>query len=82
MLTPHLEHVRKLIGARHLAIGSDFDGAIEPVRGLENVSRLPEVTALLQRLKWSEDEIRGVLGENMLRVLAAHAVPGDVGPRG
>jgi len=72
MLAPHLEHVRKLIGARHLAIGSDFDGAIEPVRGLENVSRLPEVTALLQRLKWSEDEIRGVLGENMLRVLAAH----------
>jgi len=72
MLAPHLEHVRALIGARHLAIGSDFDGAIEPVRGLENVSRLPAVTELLQRLKWREGEIRGVLGENMLRVLEAH----------
>jgi membrane dipeptidase len=72
MLTPHLEHARRLVGARHLALGSDFDGAIEPVRGLENVSRLPAVTALLQSLKWSEDEIRGVLGENLLRVLDAH----------
>jgi membrane dipeptidase len=72
MLAPHVEHVRRLVGARHLAIGSDFDGAIEPVRGLENVSKLPAVTALLQGLGWSDDEIRGVLGENMLRVLAAH----------
>jgi membrane dipeptidase len=72
MLAPHLEHVRQLVGARHLAIGSDFDGAIEPVRGLENVARLPALTELLQRLKWSEDEIRGVLGGNMLRVLDAH----------
>lgn len=71
MLAPHLEHVRRLVGARHLAIGSDFDGAIEPVRGLENVAQLPAVTALLQRLAWSEDEIRGVLGENVLRLLDA-----------
>jgi membrane dipeptidase len=69
MLAPHFEHVRKLVGARHLALGSDFDGAIEPVRGLENVSRLPAVTSLLQEMNWSEDEIRGVLGENVLRVL-------------
>jgi membrane dipeptidase len=72
MLAPHFEHVRKLIGTRHLAIGSDFDGAIEPVRGLENVSRLPKMTALLQRMRWSEEEIRQVLGGNVLRVLEAH----------
>jgi len=72
MLAPHFEHVRRLVGARHLALGSDFDGAIEPVRGLDNVSKLPAVTELLQRLRWSEDEIRGVLGENVLRVLDAH----------
>jgi membrane dipeptidase len=72
MLAPHFEQVRRLVGARHLALGSDFDGAIEPVKGLENVSKLPAVTELLQRLRWSEDEIRGVLGENVLRVLEAH----------
>ena len=69
MLAPHFEHVRRLVGARHLALGSDYDGAVDPVRGLESVDRLPEVTRLLQRLAWKEDEIRGVLGENVLRVL-------------
>jgi membrane dipeptidase len=77
MLAPHFEHVRKLVGARHLALGSDFDGAIEPVRGLENVSQLPAVTGLLEGLRWSEDEIRGVLGENVLRVLEAHGSTND-----
>jgi len=72
MLAPHFEQVRRLVGARHLALGSDFDGAVEPMRGLENVSRLPAVTKLLQDLGWSESEIRGVLGENLLRVLDAH----------
>lgn len=72
MLAPHFEHVRGLVGARHLALGSDFDGAIEPVRGLENVSRLPAITTLLQGLRWSEEEIRGVLGENILRILDRH----------
>jgi membrane dipeptidase len=76
MLAPHFQHVRKLVGARHLALGSDFDGAIEPVRGLENVSKLPAVTSLLEDMNWSEDEIRGVLGENVLRVLDRHTVLG------
>lgn len=71
MLAPHFEHVRRLVGARHLALGSDYDGAVEPVRGLENVSDLPKVTALLQKMGWREEEIRGVLGENALRVLDA-----------
>jgi membrane dipeptidase len=75
MLAPHFEHVRRLVGARHLAIGSDFDGAVDPVRGLESVEDLPKVTRLLQDLGWSEDEIRGVLGENLLRVL--DATPGS-----
>lgn len=74
MLAPHFEHVRKLVGARHLAIGSDYDGAVDPVRGLESVDRLPRVTQLLQDLGWPEPEIRGVLGENMLRVLDANPV--------
>jgi membrane dipeptidase len=74
MLAPHLERVRNLVGARHLAIGSDFDGAIEPVRGLENVAKLPALTSFLVRMGWSESEIRGILGENMLRVLRANEV--------
>ena len=69
MLAPHFEHVRKLVGAKHLALGSDYDGAVEPVRGLEEVSHLRKVTDLLIELGWEESEIRGVLGENVLRVM-------------
>jgi membrane dipeptidase len=71
MLAPHFQHVRKLVGARHLALGSDYDGAVQPLRGLESVDGLPKVTQLLIDLGWSESEIRGVLGENILRVLGA-----------
>jgi len=69
MLASHFEHVRKLVGAKHLALGSDYDGAVEPVRGLEEVSNLRKVTDLLIELGWKESEIRGVLGENVLRVM-------------
>ncbi|HSA58861.1 MAG TPA: dipeptidase [bacterium] len=71
-LLPHFEHVRSLVGSRHLALGSDFDGAVVPVRGLEDASHLPAITQMLLEAAWREDEIRGVLGENALRVLAAN----------
>lgn len=72
MLAPHFERVRRLVGARHLALGSDFDGAVEPPPGLDDASRFPEVTRLLVSLGWSDDEVRGVLGGNVLRVLDAN----------
>jgi membrane dipeptidase len=71
-LLPHFEHVRRLVGPRHLALGSDFDGAVVPVRGLEDASHLPAITQMLLEAGWPEDEIRGVLGQNALRVLAAN----------
>lgn len=71
-LAPHFEHVRKVVGARHLALGSDFDGSVAPVRGLEGVDRIGKITRLLASLAWKEEEILGVLGENVLRVLEAN----------
>jgi membrane dipeptidase len=59
------------VGARHLALGSDFDGAVEPVRGLESVTGLVRITRLLCELGWRDEEIVGVLGGNVLRVLRA-----------
>lgn len=65
----HLEYVRRLVGARYLALGSDFDGAVVPVCGLEDVSCLPRITQTLLDRGWTEEEIRGILGENVLRVM-------------
>jgi membrane dipeptidase len=64
----HIDHAVKIAGADHVGLGSDFDGAVMPI-GMQDVSRLPEVTdALLQR-GYSEDDIRKILGENTLRLM-------------
>jgi len=50
------------------AIGSDFDGYVDPAI---DASGLPALTELLLRRGFSEERTRKVLGENVLRVLAA-----------
>jgi len=68
----HIEHIARVAGLDHVGLGSDFDGInLTPV-GLEDVSRYPAVTAELLMRGWHEPEIRKVLGENALRVLAAN----------
>jgi len=49
--------------------GTDFDGVEDVPDGLEDVSKLPKVTEELLRRGHSEEEVRGVLGENFLRYL-------------
>jgi membrane dipeptidase len=65
----HFDHVVSLAGIDHVGIGSDYEGVGDslPV-GLKNVSAYPNlIEGLLQR-GYSEDEIRKILGENLLRV--------------
>ncbi len=67
----HIEHVRDVAGIDHVGIGSDFDGTGNNLpAGLEDVSRFPQLLAELSRRGWSEDDLRKVAGENVLRVLA------------
>jgi len=63
----HIEHVMKVGGPQSVGLGSDFDGIDDPPKGLEDVSKLPELTEELLRRGHSEEEVRGVLGENFLR---------------
>lgn len=65
----HIDHVVKLAGADHVGLGSDFDGAIMP-EGMEDVSHLPKLTEGLLRRGYKESDIRKILGENTLRVMA------------
>lgn len=65
----HLEHLRAVMGPAHLAVGGDFDGTATTPDGLEDVSCYP---ALFQRLEaegWSEAELDGLAGGNLLRVM-------------
>ncbi len=64
----HIDHVVRLAGPDHVGLGSDFDGANMP-DGLEDCSKLPKITEALLRKGYSEDDIRKILGGNLLRVM-------------
>ena len=63
----HVEHVMRVGGPQAAGLGSDFDGIEDPPIGLEDVSKLPKLTEELLRRGHSDEEVRGVLGENFLR---------------
>ncbi|HMH26509.1 MAG TPA: dipeptidase [Gemmatimonadaceae bacterium] len=65
-----IEYVRKVAGADHVGIGSDFDGITEVVQGLEDVSTFPALFAELARRGWSDSDLRKLAGENLLRVFS------------
>src|SRR5438270_2144824 len=74
----HIDHVVKLVGPDHVGLGSDFDGADMP-DGLEDCSKLPKITEALLRKGYSEEDIRKILGGNILRVLEqAEHVSGEI----
>lgn len=67
-IVDHIDHAVKLVGAAHVGLGSDFDGAQMP-EGMEDVSQLPKITEALMRKGYPSSEIKMILGENLLRVL-------------
>ncbi|HWZ97910.1 MAG TPA: dipeptidase [Candidatus Dormibacteraeota bacterium] len=64
----HIDHAVKLVGADHVGLGSDFDGANMP-EGMDDCSKLPKITEALMRKGYSDDDIRKILGGNLLRVM-------------
>src|ERR1700682_5945612 len=65
----HIDHAVKLVGADHVGLGSDFDGANMPY-GMEDASKLPMITKAVLKKGYSEADIRKILGENTLRLMA------------
>src|SRR5499425_2746165 len=64
----HIDHVVKLVGADHVGLGSDFDGASMP-EGMDDCTKAPKITEALMRKGYSESDIRKILGGNLLRVM-------------
>jgi len=69
VIIEHIDHAVKIAGADHVGLGSDFDGAVMPL-GMQDVTHLPQITDALLKKGYSESDIRKILGENTLRVLA------------
>ena len=65
----HFDHVVALVGVDHVGIGSDFDGVGDSLpTGLKDVAGYPNLIEGLLRRGYSEEDIRKILGENLLRV--------------
>jgi membrane dipeptidase len=64
-----IDHIAKVAGIDHVGIGSDFDGIPSVPSGLEDVSKMPNLTAALLKRGYSEKDVQKIMGGNFLRVV-------------
>lgn len=62
-----IDYVVQLIGADYVGLGSDFDGFSGKLKGLDDVTRLPKITAGLIARGYEEKAVEKILGLNFLR---------------
>ena len=69
-LLQHIDYVKRLAGADHVGLGSDFDGVsgMVPV-GMEDVSKYPALVKGLMEMGYPDEDIRKVMGMNIVRVM-------------
>jgi len=68
MVVAHIDHIVKLVGDRHVAIGTDFDGTDVP-DVLRDASRLPLLLQALKQRGYSDDALERITHGNFVRVL-------------
>jgi len=67
-----MRHIADLVGAQHVALGSDYDGTVT-VRF--DTSQLVQITQALLDDGFGEEDIRAIMGLNALRVIRAGITP-------
>ena len=68
-LIDHIDHIAKVAGVDHVGLGSDFDGVSGATpQGIDSAADLPKITQALLDRSYSADDIRKILGGNLLRV--------------
>jgi membrane dipeptidase len=70
LIAEHARYVADRIGAEHVALGSDFDGALIP-REVGDVAGMPRVLEALRRMGFTGAEVEAIAWNNWRRVLAA-----------
>jgi membrane dipeptidase len=65
----HIDHIVGLTGVEHVGCGSDFDGITATLDGLSSVAELPNLTNELLRRGYTAEDVTGILGGNVLRVM-------------
>ncbi|CEJ82324.1 GliJ [[Torrubiella] hemipterigena] len=65
----HIMYMGKRIGYAHVGVGSDFDGMLRGPLRLDQVTDYPALVERLLGLGVTDDEVKQVLGLNILRVM-------------
>lgn len=69
-LIDHFDHIAKVAGVDHVGIGSDFDGVDCLPMGIDSVADLPKITQALLDRGYTPQDLKKILGGNLLRVFA------------
>ena len=67
-LIDHLDHVARVAGVDHVGLGSDFDGVSSLPEGIDSAADLPKITEALVGRGYTREQVRKILGTNLLRV--------------
>jgi membrane dipeptidase len=68
-LIDQIDHIAKVAGVDHVGLGSDFDGVSGATpTGMDSAADLPKITQGLLDRGYSPEDIRKILGGNLLRV--------------
>ena len=70
-LINHIDHVAQVAGVDHVGLGSDFDGFPILPEGLRSAADLPKITAALCDRGYTAEQLKKLLGGNLLRVFGA-----------
>ena len=66
-----IHHIVKIAGIDAAGIGADYDGVDCVPEGLDDVSKMPNLTRALLENGYSAKDIRKIYGGNLLRVMRA-----------
>ncbi|EXJ78932.1 hypothetical protein A1O3_08432 [Capronia epimyces CBS 606.96] len=64
----HIMHVVEVAGWDHVGIGADFDGTVTLAHGISSVADYPKLIEAVMRRGASDEQVRKLVGENILRV--------------
>ncbi len=78
----HVTYIGDLIGYDHVGLGSDFDGISSTPRGLEDVSKFPDLIAELLERGVSDADAAKIVGANSKRRSCNIFVPSTPGVMG
>ena len=68
-IADHIDHVVEVAGAAHAGLGADLDGITTTPEGLESVAAYPSLFAELIRRGYTDEQLKGIAGLNVLRVM-------------